>query len=57
MPKTEVLSMRITPLTRFHIEWISRNRGQNVSTVVSLAIEAAAAKLLEKDEADDLLNR
>lgn len=40
--KTEVLSMRMDPKTRFLVEIIARLRGQSISTVVERAILEAA---------------
>jgi len=40
--KTEVLSMRMDPKTRFLVEVIARLRGQSISTVVERAILEAA---------------
>jgi hypothetical protein len=40
--KTEVLSMRMDPKTRFVVEFLARVRGQSISTVVERAIQEAA---------------
>lgn len=40
--KTEVLSMRMDPKTRFVVEFLARIRGQSISTVVERAIQEAA---------------
>lgn len=40
--KTEVLSMRMDPKTRFLVEVLARHRGQSISTVVERAILEAA---------------
>jgi len=40
--KTDILSMRIDPKTRFAIEVVARYRGQSISTVVERAIMEAA---------------
>lgn len=40
--KTEVLSMRMDPKTRFLVEVLARNRGQSISTVVERAILESA---------------
>ena len=43
--KTEVLSMRMDPKTRFVIDVIAKVRGQSISTVVERAIQEAADRL------------
>jgi len=40
--KTEVLSMRMDPKTRFVLDVLARVRGQSISTVVERAIQEAA---------------
>jgi hypothetical protein len=40
--KTEVLSMRMDPKTRFVVEFLARVRGQSISTVVERALQEAA---------------
>jgi len=40
--KTEVLSMRMDPKTRFLVEILAKLRGQSISTVVERAIQEAA---------------
>lgn len=40
--KTEVLSMRMDPKTRFQLDVVARLRGQSISTVVERAILDAA---------------
>jgi hypothetical protein len=40
--KTEVLSVRMDPKTRFVVEFLARIRGQSISTVVERAIQEAA---------------
>ncbi len=44
--KTEVLSMRMDPKTRFVVEFLARVRGQSISTVVERAIQEAADNAL-----------
>ncbi len=44
--KTEVLSMRMDPKTRFVVEFLARVRGQSISTVVERAIQEAADNTL-----------
>jgi hypothetical protein len=48
--KTEVLSMRIDPKTRFMLEVVSRYRGQSISTVVERAILEAADNLIFEND-------
>lgn len=43
--KTEVLSMRIDPKTRFLLDLVARTRGQSISTVVERAVQEAADNL------------
>src|SRR5665213_2107712 len=43
--KTEVLSMRMDPKTRFVLEVLARYRGQSISTVVERAIVEAAENI------------
>lgn len=63
MPKDpSVLSMRITPQTRFQIEFIGRARGQNIQTVVARAIanvvkDAVASGEIPPEEAKGYLER
>lgn len=42
--KTQTLSLRLDPKTRFILEFISRVRGQNITVVVERAIKEAADK-------------
>jgi hypothetical protein len=47
--KSEVLSMRMDPRTRFIVEFIARVRGQSITTVVDRAIQEAANNLRLSD--------
>lgn len=51
--KTEVLSMRIDPRTRFQLDLLARIRGQSISTVVERAIQEAADNLAIRDRTGD----
>jgi hypothetical protein len=51
--KTEVLSMRMDPKTRFVIDMIAKVRGQSISTVVDRAIQEAADRLTIGNPDDD----
>ncbi|MFW8587479.1 hypothetical protein ACOJBM_29200 [Rhizobium beringeri] len=42
--KTETLTIRLDPKTRFILEYMSRLKGQTITTVVERAIVAAAAQ-------------
>jgi hypothetical protein len=43
--RTEILSMRIDPKTKFLIEYLCRVNGWNISTAVETAIEIHAKRL------------
>lgn len=47
--KTETLTIRLDPKTRFILEYLSRLKGQNITTVVERAIVAAASQELVND--------
>ena len=44
--KTHTLSLRLDPKTRFVLEFVSRVRGQNITTVVERAIKEAASQVV-----------
>ena len=44
--KTQTLSLRLDPKTRFVLEFVSRVRGQNITTVVERAIKEAAGQVV-----------
>lgn len=53
--KSESLTIRLNPRTRFILEFVSRKRGQTITTVVERALEAAGDQALIKDfEGKDL---
>lgn len=54
--KSEVLSMRMDPSTRFLVDYIARFRGQSISTVVERAIQEAADRI-EIDCPEDMKNK
>lgn len=47
--KTETLTIRLDPKTRFILEYLSRLKGQNITTVVERAIVAAASQEMVND--------
>lgn len=49
--KTETLTIRLDPKTRFILEYLSRLKGQNITTVVERAIVAAANQETVEDPA------
>lgn len=50
--KSEVLSMRMDPTTRFLVDFIARYRGQSITTVVDRAIQQAADSIDLEDSND-----
>jgi hypothetical protein len=44
--KTQTLSLRLDPKTRFVLEFVSRVRGQNITTVVERAIKEATSQVV-----------
>ncbi|PSJ64484.1 hypothetical protein [Kumtagia ephedrae] len=47
--KTETLTIRLDPKTRFVLEYLSRLKGQTITTVVERAIVAAASQEVVQD--------
>ena len=43
--KTETLSLRLDPKTRFILDFVARIKGQNITTVVERAIKDSASRL------------
>ncbi|TBZ07778.1 hypothetical protein [Rhizobium leguminosarum] len=53
--KSETLTIRLDPKTRFMLEFVSRLRGQTITTVVERAItEAANRATIEQEYEDDM---
>ncbi len=48
--KSETLTIRLDPKTRFMLEFMARHRGQTITTVVERAITAAANGLVIEDD-------
>ncbi|RTL85608.1 MAG: hypothetical protein EKK29_11675 [Hyphomicrobiales bacterium] len=48
--KSEVLSMRMDPATRFLVDFVARCKGQSISTVVERAIQEAADRINLADD-------
>lgn len=44
-PKTESLTIRLDPKTRFILDWVARLRGQTITTVVERAINEGASAI------------
>ncbi|MBN9552474.1 MAG: hypothetical protein J0H31_27375, partial [Alphaproteobacteria bacterium] len=53
LTKTESLAIRLDPKTRFILDFVSRARGQTITTVVERAIYEAAAQVRAGDGQDD----
>lgn len=50
--KSEVLSMRMDPRTRFLVDFVARVRGQSITTVVERAIQEAADNISLPGDSD-----
>lgn len=48
--KSETLTIRLNPRTRFVLEFVARMRGQTITTVVERALEAAGEQAKIEDE-------
>lgn len=52
-PKTEALSLRLDPKSRFVLEFIARVKGQGITVVVERAIQSAATELSREGDGLD----
>jgi hypothetical protein len=54
--KTQTLSLRLDPKTRFVLEFVSRVRGQSITTAVERAIREAASNIVLEPSESELRN-